>query len=449
VASLETLICVEAVDKLDPYRRVTSTNRELMTQGLANIGSGLIGGLPLTQVIVRSSINIQAGARSKTAAIIQGILMLLAVKFIPEWLNEIPLATLASVLLVVSYKLINPALFKTMYQAGLYHFIPFCATILGLVFTDLLIGIVIGLSCALFAILLENYKSVAYFRETVIGNKIIFRLSEHVSFLNKANIKRTLDNVPINSDVVIDATRSKYMDYDVYEIIEDFKNEAQFKNIKLTLENMRGFGTLKPIENARSHTYASQQALTPAQVLAILQHGNEHFINNLEANRNLLEQVNDTQQGQFPLAIILSCMDSRTSVELIFDLGLGDVFSARVAGNIINDDILGSMEYACKLAGSKLIVVLGHTHCGAIKGACANVQLDHLTGLLAKIQPAIAAVGQSSVEKVAEKNVQLTVVQIRNQSPVLEDLIQTGDIGIIGGMYDVETGRVDFFNPSW
>lgn len=449
VASLETLICVEAVDKLDPYRRVTSTNRELMTQGLANIGSGLIGGLPLTQVIVRSSINIQAGARSKTAAIIQGILMLLAVKFIPEWLNEIPLATLASVLLVVSYKLINPALFKTMYQAGLYHFIPFCVTILGLVFTDLLIGIVIGLSCALFAILLENYKSAAYFRETVIGNKIIFRLSEHVSFLNKANIKRTLEHVPANSDVVIDATRSKYMDYDVYEVIEDFKNEAQFKNIKLTLENMRGFGTLKPIENARSHTYASQQALTPVDVLAILQDGNENFINNLEANRNLLEQVNDTQQGQFPLAIILSCMDSRTSVELIFDLGLGDVFSTRIAGNIINDDILGSMEYACKLAGSKLIVVLGHTHCGAIKGACADVQLDHLTGLLAKIQPAIAAVGQSSVEKVAEKNVQLTVAQIRNQSTVLEDLIQAGDIGIIGGMYDVETGRVDFFNPSW
>ncbi|MFI3188296.1 MAG: carbonic anhydrase family protein [Methylococcales bacterium] len=281
-------------------------------------------------------------------------------------------------------------------------------------------------------------------------------ISEHVSFLNKANIKRTLDNVPINSDVVIDATRSKYMDYDVYEIIEDFKNEAQFKNIKLTLENMRGFGTLKPIENARSHTYASQQALTPVDVLAILQDGNENFINNLEANRNLLEQVNDTQQGQFPLAIILSCMDSRTSVELIFDLGLGDVFSARVAGNIINDDMLGSMEYACKVAGSKLIVVLGHSHCGAIKGACADVKLDHLTGLLDKIQPAVMAVtaqGVSSteelVQKVAEKNVLLTVEQIRLQSMALETLIQSGEIGIIGGMYDVETGRVTFFNSSW
>ncbi len=456
VASLETLICLEVTDKLDPYRRFSSTRRELIAQGLGNIGCGLIGGLPLSQVIVRSSINIQAGARTKAAGFIQGLLILLTVKLIPDWLNLIPLASLASVLLVVSYKLINPAVFKTMYQAGIYHFIPFCITILGLVFTDLLTGIIIGLVVSLFAVLLENYKSVSYFREAMIGNKLFFRLSEHVSFLNKANIKYTLDNVPANTEVVIDATRSKYMDYDVYEIIEDFKQEAQFKNIKLTLENMRGFGVLKPIEKVRSHTYDSQQSLTPEQVLAILQDGNEHFINNLEANRNLLEQVNDTQQGQFPIAIILSCMDSRTSVELIFDLGLGDVFSARVAGNIINDDILGSMEYACKIAGSKLIVVLGHSHCGAIKGACANVKLDHLTGLLEKIQPAISAIhaegnfpAEQLVEKVAEKNVLLTVEQIRARSTLLESMIQTGEIGIIGGMYNIETGRVDFFKPSW
>jgi carbonic anhydrase len=304
--------------------------------------------------------------------------------------------------------------------------------------------------------LLENYKSASYFREAVIGNKTFFRLSEHVSFLNKANIKYTLDNVPANSDVVIDATRCKYIDYDVYEIINDFKQEARLKNITLTLENMRGFGQLPPIEKVRSQTYDSQQSLTPAEVLAILQHGNEHFINNLEANRNLLEQVNDTQQGQFPIAMILSCMDSRTSVELIFDLGLGDAFSVRVAGNIINDDILGSMEYACKVAGSKLIVVLGHSHCGAIKGACADVKLDHLTGLLAKIQPAITTVTKQGecthehlVEQVAEQNVLLSVAQIRERSAVLETLIQAGDIGIIGGMYDVETGRVTFFNPSW
>lgn len=456
VASLETLICLEAIDKLDPYRRRSSTSRELIAQGLGNISCGFIGGIPITQVIVRSSINIQAGAKSKTAGVIQGLLMLLTVISVPHWLNEIPLATLASVLLVVSYRLINFDAFKTMYQAGAYHFIPFCITILGLVFTDLLTGIVIGLVVSLFAVLLENYKSASYFREAIIGNKIFFRLSEHVSFLNKANIKYTLDNVPANSDVVIDATRSKYMDYDVYEIIEDFKKEARLKNINLTLENMRGFGILKPIEKARSQTYDSQQSLTANAVLEVLQEGNQRFINNLEANRNLLEQVNDTQQGQFPIAIILSCMDSRTSVELIFDLGLGDAFSARVAGNIVNDDILGSMEYACKVAGSKLIVVLGHTHCGAIKGACANVELDHLTGLLEKIQPAITATKAAShlsaehlVDKVAEKNVLLMVDQIRQRSELLETMIQRHEIGIIGGMYDVETGRVNFFQPSW
>ncbi|MEI6069576.1 MAG: carbonic anhydrase family protein, partial [Methylococcaceae bacterium] len=184
--------------------------------------------------------------------------------------------------------------------------------------------------------------------------------------------------------------------------------------------------------------------------------GNAHFVNNLNANRNLLEQVNDTRQGQFPLAIILSCMDSRTSVELIFDQGLGDVFSTRVAGNIINNDILGSMEYACKLAGSKLIVVLGHSHCGAIKGACEKVELDHLTGLLHKIKPAVDIVNAEEpvemtanndafVQKVADKNVQLTVGQIRSKSPLLEAMEKCGEIGIVGGMYDIETGIVKFY----
>jgi carbonic anhydrase len=219
---------------------------------------------------------------------------------------------------------------------------------------------------------------------------------------------------------------------------------------------MRGYGVLKPVEKVRSQTYDTQQSLTPAEVLEILKHGNEHFINNLECNRNLLEQVNDTQQGQYPIAIILSCMDSRTSVELVFDQGLGDVFSVRIAGNVVNNDVLGSLEYAGKIAGSKLIVVLGHSHCGAIKGACAHVQLDHLSELLGKIQPsvsAIAALGEMDeeefVQKVAEKNVQIAVEQIRNESPLLESMIKQGEIGIIGAMYDVETGRVTFYNPSW
>jgi len=457
VASLETLLSVEAIDKLDAYKRVTPTNRELIVQGIGNISSGLIGGLPLTQVIVRSSINIQSGAKTKVSGFIQGILMLLTVIFIPAVLNKIPLASLAAILMVVGYKLARPEVFKTMYKAGMYHFVPFCVTILGLVFTNMLIGMCIGLTAALFSILLENYKSAFYFNESHIGNKTILRLSEHVSFLNKANIQQTLEQLPDYSEVIIDATRSKYIDYDVFEIIENFKIEAQQKHIKLTIENLRGFGVLEPVENARAPTYDTQQALTPATVLTLLKEGNERFVNNLKSHRNLLEQINDTRQGQFPIAIILSCMDSRTSVELIFDQGLGDVFSVRVAGNVINDDILGSMEYACKLAGSKLIVVLGHSHCGAIKGACAKVELDHLSGLLHKIKPAVDAVHAEEsleitanddglVQKVADKNVQLTVEQIRSKSPLLDAMVKSGDCGIVGAMHDIETGKVEFYS---
>ncbi|MGR8981248.1 MAG: bifunctional SulP family inorganic anion transporter/carbonic anhydrase [Gammaproteobacteria bacterium] len=460
VASLETLLAVEAVDKLDPYKRVTPVNRELIVQGIGNIGCGFIGGLPMTQVIVRSSVNIQAGAKTKASGVMHGWLMLFTVIFIPIVFNKIPLASLAGVLLVVAYKLASPDIFKTMYRAGKYHFIPFCATILGLVFTNMLLGIIIGLTTALIAILLENYKGASYFYESHLGNKIILRLSEQVSFLNKANIQKTLEQLPSDSEVVIDATRSKYIDYDVYDVIENFRTEAQLKNIKLTIENLRGYGTLPPIENARPPTYDSQQSLTPDKVLTLLKEGNERFVNNLKSNRNLLEQVNDTRQGQFPIAIILSCIDSRTSVELIFDQGLGDVFSARVAGNIINDDILGSMEFACKLAGSKLVVVLGHTHCGAIKGACQEVELDHLTGLLAKIKPAVQAVREhESAEKLAdnkvmvqmtaERNVQMTVENIRKQSKLLDSMADAGEIKIVGAMYDIETGKVDFYPDEY
>ncbi|HSN23648.1 MAG TPA: SulP family inorganic anion transporter, partial [Methylomicrobium sp.] len=333
VASLETLLALEAVDKLDPYKRITPPSRELIVQGIGNICAGFIGGLPMTQLIIRSSINIESGAKSRASVFIHGLLLLVTVIFIPNWFNLVPLACLASILLVAGYRLARPQVFENMYKAGRYHFIPFCATVLGLVLTDLLTGIAIGMAIALIAILIENYRGSFYLREAQIGNKTVLRLSEQVSFLNKANVQRTLKQLPPGSEIVIDATRSKFIDYDIYEIIQNFKTEAQLKNIKLTVENLRGFGTLPPLETARAQTYDSQQSLTPADVLVILKEGNERFVNNLKSNRNLLEQVNDTRKGQFPIAIILSCIDSRTSVELIFDQGLGDVFSARVAGN--------------------------------------------------------------------------------------------------------------------
>jgi carbonic anhydrase len=190
----------------------------------------------------------------------------------------------------------------------------------------------------------------------------------------------------------------------------------------------------------------------------ILKKGNERFQNNLKANRNLLEQVNETSEGQHPFAIILSCIDSRTSAELIFDQGLGDIFSVRIAGNVVNEDILGSMEFACKVAGSKMIVVLGHSKCGAIKGACDHVELGNLTGLLTKIKPAVE--GEKSVkeernsgnedfvEKVASLNVRQAVKNILERSPILKEMIDNGTIGIVGGMHDISTGSVVFYEDT-
>ena len=201
-----------------------------------------------------------------------------------------------------------------------------------------------------------------------------------------------------------------------------------------------------------------QDSIIPSKALEILKEGNNRFINNLKAHRNLLEQVNETRDGQWPFATILSCIDSRTSAELIFDQGLGDVFSVRIAGNIVNTDILGSMEFACKVAGSKLIVVLGHSKCGAVKGACDHVEMGNLTELLSKIQPAVyqeqktvsdrTSKNSVFVENVAEINVKRSVINIIERSAVLDQMIKSGEIGIIGAMHNIETGEVTFYEDA-
>lgn len=201
-----------------------------------------------------------------------------------------------------------------------------------------------------------------------------------------------------------------------------------------------------------------QSSITPRKALEILKNGNNRFVTNLQEHRNLLEQVNDTRDGQWPFATILSCIDSRTSAELIFDQGLGDVFSVRIAGNIVNTDILGSMEFACKVAGSKLIVVLGHSKCGAVKGACDHVEMGNLTELLSKIQPAVYQEKETQenrnasnavfVENVAEINVKRNVKNIIERSFILEQMIENGEIGIVGAMHNIETGKVTFYEDS-
>jgi carbonic anhydrase len=207
----------------------------------------------------------------------------------------------------------------------------------------------------------------------------------------------------------------------------------------------------------KAHTKETQAAITPENALNLLKEGNTRFQNNNPANRDLLGQVADTSKGQYPFATILSCIDSRVSSEIIFDQGIGDIFSARVAGNFVNEDILGSMEFACKLAGTKIVVVLGHTACGAVKGACDDAKLGNLTALINKIKPAVEAVKEPTnsslrnssnidfVNTVAAKNVYMTIDNIRKQSPVLKEMEDEGAIKIVGAMYDIHDGSVVFY----
>jgi len=210
--------------------------------------------------------------------------------------------------------------------------------------------------------------------------------------------------------------------------------------------------------NTNTQSQETQSQITPAMALDLLKEGNLRFVNNGQVARDLLGQVDDTSVGQYPFATVLSCIDSRVSSELIFDQGIGDIFSVRIAGNFVNRDILGSMEFACKLAGTKIIVVLGHTSCGAVKGACDNAELGNLTHMLEKIKPAVNAVVEPAdpskrnsqnitfVNNVARRNVELTIERIKKESVILADLEEDGDIVIVGGMYDIATGKVTFFD---
>ena len=215
------------------------------------------------------------------------------------------------------------------------------------------------------------------------------------------------------------------------------------------------------MKEIKANTAAVQASTTPSRALEILKEGNARFVNNVKAKRNLLEQAQETSHGQFPIAAVLSCIDSRGSAELIFDQGIGDIFSIRIAGNVVNTDIIGSLEFACKLAGSKLIVVMGHSHCGAIKGACDHAEMGSLTELLSKIQPAVYqevattdakkrnSKNADFVENVADLNVKHSVKAIVNRSPILAQMIEKGEIGIIGAKHDLDTGVIEFYQDTW
>lgn len=460
VASLEALLNIEAVEKLDKVRRYVSRNRELIAQGIGNSLSGLIGGIPITSVIVRSSVNIQAGAKSKLSTIIHGFLILIAALAVPHWMNAIPLASLAAILIHVGFKLTKPVLYKAMYHQGFSRFLPFIITVVAIVASDLLTGILIGLFFSFFFILRDNSR----IQLDIINEKhpvgIIKRimLPQQMSFLSKASLVSELDHIPDNTNLIIDARYTKYIDKDILEVLEAFrKTQAPNKKIAINLIGFKNYYEIHDhIDFLNVTTYDTQTALNPGAVLEILKEGNKRFVSDRRINRSLLDDVKATSAQQHPIAIVLGCIDSRVPIETIFDMGVGDVFVVRIAGNVINDDIIASMEFACHVAGAKLILALGHTYCGAIKAACmGGSNGKHLDHLLGKIKPAIEAETLTQenrtsdntifVNNVAKINIQNTLTAIYAESAILKKLIETGEVGLTGALYDISTGEVEFF----
>ena len=234
VGSIETLLSVEATDKMDPYKRITPTNRELRAQGVGNFISGFIGGLPITQVIVRSSTNVQSGGKTRFSTVFHGFILMIAALALPRFLNNIPLASLSAILLMVGYKLAKPSLFRTIYKLGYKQFIPFIATIIAIVFTDLLTGVIIGMFFGVFNILVSNYRIPFIFENTDRkSDKLLIRLGQEVSFLNKGALIRALSKVQNNCKVVIDGSASETVDYDIIEVVNDFREQAKYRNIEV------------------------------------------------------------------------------------------------------------------------------------------------------------------------------------------------------------------------
>lgn len=467
VASLETLLNLEAVDKIDPERRTSPPNRELIAQGVGNMIAGAIGGITITSVIVRSSLNINAGARTRWAAIIHSLFLIVCIMFLPAWLNRIPLASLAAILFITGCKLASPRIFIDMKSGGLRQFLPFLLTIVAIVVTDLLSGIIIGMVVSLGFILRENLnRPLKLIHENHIGGEVLhIELSEQVSFLNKASLEKVLNELPDGAQVLIDARNSRYIDSDILSLIQDFKTHVAPKHgIRVSLD---GFRDMYPLEDdilfVDYATRELQNQMTPAQVLGILMEGNERFRTGHRLSRDLNRQVVATALGQHPLAVILSCIDSRSPAELLFDLGLGDIFSIRVAGNVVGPKVLASMEYGTAVAGAKLIMVLGHTKCGAVTAAVqfhggekAGSEItgcQHLDHILKRIDDSIEPDSRSGfggsqdksesvVDEVIRRNVIHSVRYVMDESTTIRKMVEEAKIAVVGAVYDVTTGEI-------
>jgi carbonic anhydrase len=472
VASLETLLNLDAVDKLDRQQRISPPNRELFAQGIGNITAGLLGGIPVTSVVIRGSVNVSSGAQTKMSAIFHGVLLMACVLFIPYVLRMIPLSCLAAILLMTGFKLASATLFKKMASEGRYQFLPFIFTLVAIVLTDLLIGICIGMVLSLLFILNSNLRRpVRKIKEKHIdGDLLHIELGDQVTFLNKASLEGALREAPRGSRLLIDARRTDYIDPDVLSLIREFKEKtAPAFDIAMNLTGFRDIYELSDKEDTVDFSILeARDKLTLTQVQEILKSGNRRFVEGHPLDRSLMKSRIPKHDASKAIAAIVSGIDSQTPVEMIFDLGIGEAFVIRMPGVVHGPQAVGGVEYAVSVGGAKLVVVMGHADSSllslAIENAgsaenkahasgCASLEgvLDEIAVSIdpqhARSFPQMSEKEQGDyLDQLARRHVKRMADQLVTRSDALRRLQQSGQIQVVTAMFEPTTGAVQFIS---
>lgn len=459
IASISTLLNIEATDNIDKLNRRTPPNRELIAQGIGNTLSGLLGGIAITSVIVRSSVSIEAGAQTKLSTIIHGFLLLLSVLFLSSIINLIPLASLAAILLVVGYKLASISVFKSLYKRGWNQFLPFVLTVIFIVLTDVLTGVLIGSALSIFYLLRSNYYNPFYIENIkyVQDEVIKLELSNEVSFFNKASIKNTLWSVPDNSKLLIDASFTSYMDPDVVDIIKEFQTRALVDhNIEVNVIGMKDSYLLGEEIDFYKKTKSEIKAKTnPKEILAYLKEGSTTY-----ASRNLMSRKMQSKDliehlNESPLAVVLTCVDLREPLNMMLNTAIGDLVSLRSAALIIEKQSILNLEISCRDQGAKLVLFYGNSHNTVVKEAIIEYLKNESSNLSILIEDALKSetfssrdLQSESLDKLANDIVDFNIEKAKSdliaKSPYFKEALKKGDIGIASAFFNRDDNSVVF-----
>lgn len=459
IASISTLLNIEATDNIDKLKRRTPPNRELIAQGIGNTLSGFLGGIAITSVIVRSSVNIEAGGQTKLSTIIHGLLLLVSVLFLSSVINLIPLASLAAILLVVGYKLASISVFKSLYKRGWNQFLPFVLTVVFIVLTDVLTGVLIGSALSIFFLLRSNYYNPFYIENIkyVQDEVIKLELSNEVSFFNKASIKNTLWSVPDNSKVLIDATFTSYIDPDVIDILNDFQNTvAMDHNIDVNIIGLKDKYVLGEEIDFYKNTKAEIKAkTTPIEILEYLKEGSTTFASrNLMSRKvtstNLIEHLNED-----PLAVVVTSVDLREPLNMMLNTTIGDLVSLRSAGHIIDAQSILNLEISSRDQGAKLVLFYGNSDNSIIKKALKNHLENTPSNLSSLIDNALKSAKFSerdlkseSIDTVANEIVKFNIEKAKDDlvknSTYFKEGISKGTVGIASAFFNRDDQSIVF-----